>query len=76
MTDQELYEDLSRLLREGLVSIELDAVDPDAPARFRPTARGFAYAATDEGAAYPLPEARSFPGAQPDAGAAAGRSLV
>jgi len=44
MTDQELYEDLSRLLREGLVSIEIDAVDEDATARFRPTKRGMAEA--------------------------------
>ncbi len=42
MTDQELYDDLGRLLREGLVSIEIDAVDEDATARFRPTKRGMA----------------------------------
>jgi hypothetical protein len=76
MTDQELYDDLSRLLREGLVSIELDAVDPDAPARFRPTARGLAYATTGDGAALPLPEVRSLHSGAGDAGAAAGRGLA
>jgi hypothetical protein len=41
MTETELVEDLSRLLREGLVVVDVDAPDDDAwPVRFQVTARG------------------------------------
>jgi hypothetical protein len=38
MTEDELVDDLSRLLREGLVMVDQD--DLDAEPRFRPTAAG------------------------------------
>jgi len=46
MTETELVEDLSRLLREGLVAV--DAPDDDEwPVRFQVTARGREIQATD-----------------------------
>ena len=41
MTEDELVADLSRLLREGLVMLDVDPIEEGEPApRFRPTARG------------------------------------
>jgi len=44
MTDEDaLIDDLSRLLREGLVMVDpIDLADDDAAIRFRPTQRGIA----------------------------------
>lgn len=41
---EEFLEDLDRLLREGLVMIDVDDALDDQVARFRPTARGMAEA--------------------------------
>lgn len=40
MTEDDLVDDLSRLLREGLVAVQVDDADDDQIPRFRVTARG------------------------------------
>jgi len=40
MTEEDLVNDLGRLLREGLVAVEVDDADEDLVPRFRVTARG------------------------------------
>lgn len=40
MTEDDLVDDLGRLLREGLVAVEVDDADEDLVPRFRVTARG------------------------------------
>lgn len=53
MTEDDLVEDLFRLLREGLVQVELPDED-GVPPRYRLTLRGRAYTRKDDPA--PLPD--------------------
>jgi hypothetical protein len=66
LTEDDLIQDLDRLLDDGLVVLERDALNDDWPVRVRPTARGRAYAlqgGTDGAAAFPFPIDRSVSGA-------------